>query len=73
MEGLKHLIVMVIVLVATCVAGTMDYQEEVMSHMSNGTYEALREELGDVSTGELVEAYMENQEYWDKVGLIKED
>lgn len=72
MKDLKHLLVLVAVLVATCVAGTMDYHEEVMCHMSNGTYEALRERLGDVSTSELVEAYMENQEYWDEVGSWEE-
>ena len=51
--------------------GTYDYQEEVMSHMSEGTYEVLREKLGDVSTSELVDVYMSDCEYWDSLGRLK--
>lgn len=71
MEGLKYLLVLVLVLVAICVVGTYDYQEEVMNHMSNGTYEVLRERLGDVSTRELVDVYMSDCEYWDSLGQLK--
>lgn len=71
MEGLKHLLALVVVVVAICVVGTYDYQEEVMSHMSEGTYEVLREKLGDVSTSELVDVYMSDCEYWDSLGRLK--
>ena len=62
---------LVVVVVAICVVGTYDYQEEVMSHMSEGTYEVLREKLGDVSTSELVDVYMSDCEYWDSLGRLK--
>lgn len=71
MEGLKHLLALVVVVVAICVVGTYDYQEEVMSHMSEGTYEVLREKLGDVSTSELVDVYMSDCEYWDSLGRLR--
>lgn len=71
MEGLKHLLVLIGVIMAICVVGTMDYNEEVVSHMSNGTYEVMKERLGDVSTGELVDAYMADREYWDNLGKMK--
>ena len=71
MEGLKHLLALVVVVVAICVVGTYDYQEEVMSHMSEGPYEVLREKLGDVSTSELVDVYMSDCEYWDSLGRLK--
>lgn len=71
MEGLKHLLALVVVVVAICVVGTYDYQEEVMSHMSEGTYEVLREKLGEVSTSELVDVYMSDCEYWDSLGRLK--
>lgn len=71
MEGLKHLLALALVVVAICVVGTYDYQEEVMSHMSEGTYEVLREKLGDVSTSELVDVYMSDCEYWDSLGRLK--
>ena len=71
MEGLKHLLALALVVVAICVVGTYDYQEEVMSHMSQGTYEVLREKLGDVSTSELVDVYMSDCEYWDSLGRLK--
>ena len=62
---------LVVVVVAICVVGTYDYQEEVMSHMSEGTYEVLREKLGDVSTSELVDVYMSDCEYWDSLGRLR--
>lgn len=71
MEGLKHLLALVVVVVAICVVGTYDYQEEIISHMSDGTYEVLKERLGDVSTGELVDAYMDDREYWDSLGQLR--
>lgn len=71
MEGLKHLLVLVAVVIAVCVVGKFDYNEEIVSHMSNSTYEVLREKLGDVSTSELVDAYMSDREYWDSLGLLK--
>ena len=72
MEGMKHLLALLVVVVAICMVGTVDYNEEVISHMSNGTYEVMKEKLGaDVSTSELVEAYMSDREYWDSLGMLK--
>lgn len=71
MNELKHLMVLVAVVIAVCVVGKFDYNEEIVSHMSNGTYEVLKEKLGDVSTSELVDAYMSDREYWDSLGLLK--
>lgn len=71
MKDMIHLLAMFGVVVVICLAGRMDYNDEVVYHMSDGTYEALREKLGDVSTSELVDAYMEDQEYWDSVGMMR--
>lgn len=71
MVELKHLMALLAVIVAICVVGTVDYNEEVLCHMSNGTYEVLKERLGDVSTSEMVEAYMSDKEYWDSLGKLK--
>lgn len=62
-------IVAIIILLG--IVGRMDYNEEVVYHMSNGTYELLKEKLGDVSTSELVDTYMSNKEYWDSLGRLK--
>ena len=66
-----HLVVMATVIVAICVVGRSDYNQEIIYNMSNGTYEVLREKLGDVSSGELVDVYMSDCEYWDSLGLLK--
>ena len=71
MNELKHLLALVAVIIAICVAGNFDYNEEVIESMSNGTYEVLRERLGDVSAGDLVDAYMSDRKYWDSLGQIK--
>ena len=62
-------IVAIIILLG--IVGRMDYNEEVVYHMSNGTYELLKEKLGNVSTSELVDTYMSNKEYWDSLGQLK--
>ena len=59
------------VIVAICFVGRFDYNDEILYHMSEGTYEALREKLGDVSTFELVDVYMSDCEYWDSLGRLK--
>lgn len=71
MNELKHLLALVAVIIAICVAGNFDYNDEVIESMSNGTYEVLRERLGDVSAGDLVDAYMSDRKYWDSLGQIK--
>lgn len=71
MKELKHLLVLAAVIIAVCLVGRSDYNEEIIYHMSNGTYEALREKLGDVSTSELVDVYMSDCEYWDSLGRLK--
>ena len=71
MKELKYLLVLVAVIVAICVVGRFDYNDEVLYHMSEGTYEVLREQLGDVSTTKLVDVYMSDCEYWDSLGMLK--
>ena len=70
-KEILHLVALFVVIAATCVVGRYDYNDEVMYHMSNGTYGALREKLGDVSTSELVDVYMSDCEYWDSLGRLK--
>lgn len=71
MKELKYLLVLVAVIVAICVVGRFDYNDEILYHMSEGTYEVLREQLGDVSTTKLVDVYMSDCEYWDSLGRMK--
>lgn len=71
MKELKYLLVLVAVIVAICFVGRFDYNDEVLYHMSEGTYEVLREQLGDVSTTKLVDVYMRDCEYWDSLGRLK--
>jgi hypothetical protein len=66
-----HLVVMATVIVAICVVGRSDYNQEIIYNMSNGTYKVLREKLGDVSSTELVDVYMSDCEYWDSLGRLK--
>lgn len=67
----KHLLVMVAVIIAICLTGRCDYNEEILYHMSDETYEALRAKLGDVSTNDLVDVYMADKDYWDSLGALK--
>ena len=71
MKELKYLLVLVAVIVAICFVGRFDYNDDVLYHMSEGTYEVLREQLGDVSTTKLVDVYMSDCEYWDSLGRLK--
>ena len=71
MKEMKHLFALVAVIIAICFVGRYDYNEEVIHHMSNGTYDALKERLGDVSSTELVDVYMSDCEYWDSLGRLK--
>ena len=66
-----NLVALVGVIVAICLAGRYDYNDEVLYHMSDGTYQALREKLGNVSSTELVDVYMSDCEYWDSLGRLK--
>lgn len=70
-KGVWHLVTLLGVVVMTCVVGHDDYVDEVLYNMSDGTYEILREKLGDVSSSVLVETYMEDQAYWDSLGRLK--
>ena len=65
------MVTLVGVIVAICLAGRYDYNDEVLYHMSDGTYQALREKLGNVSSTELVDVYMSDCEYWDSLGRLK--
>lgn len=66
-----HLVALVAVIVAACFVGRFDYNDEVLYQMSEGTYEVLREKLGDVSSSELVDVYMSDCEYWDSLSMLK--
>lgn len=70
-KGILHLAALAAVIVAVCLVGRYDYNDEILYHMNEGTYEVLREKLGDVSTNELVDAYMSDCEYWDSLGQLK--
>ena len=70
-KEILHLVALVAVIVAACFVGRFDYNDEVLYHMSEGTYEVLREKLGDVSTTKLVDVYMSNCEYWDSLGNLR--
>ena len=65
------MVTLVAVIVAICFVGRFDYNDEVLYHMSDGTYQALREKLGDVSSSKLVDVYMSDCEYWDSLGSLK--
>ena len=66
-----HLVALLGVIIAICVVGRFDYNDEIIYHMSDGTYEVLREKLGDVSSTVLVDVYMSDCEYWDSLGRLK--
>ena len=66
-----HLVTLAAVIVAICIVGRFDYNDEVLYHMNEGTYEVLHEKLGDVSSYELVDVYMSACEYWDSWGRLK--
>ena len=70
-KEILHLVTLVAVIVAVCFVGRFDYNDEVLYQMSEGTYEVLREKLGDVSSSELVDVYMSVCEYWDSLGRLK--
>lgn len=70
-KEILHLLDLACVIVAICFVGRYDYNDEILYHMSEGTYEVLREKLGDVSSSELVDVYMDDQEYWDSLGMLK--
>lgn len=70
-KEILHLVTLVAVIVAVCFVGRFDYNDEVLYQMSEGTYEVLREKLGDVSSSELVDVYMSDCEYWDSLGRLK--
>ena len=70
-KELVHLLAIVGVIIAICVVGSFDYNDEILYNMSEGTYQVLREKLGDVSSTVLVETYIKDQAYWDSLGLMK--
>lgn len=70
-KEILHMATLAAVIVAICFVGRFDYNDEILYHMDEGTYEALREKLGDVSTFELVDVYMSDCEYWDSLGMLK--
>lgn len=74
MKEIKTLVGIVGIVVMLGVAGRCDYNEEVIYSMSEGTYKALKAELGEgVTDTKLVDVYMEQQAYWDSVGKAWEE
>lgn len=50
------------------IAGRTDYTEETLSNMTEETYEAVKEELGDkASDYEIAKEYNSNREYYDSL------
>ena len=70
-KEILHLVTLVAVIVAVCFVGRFDYNDEVLYNMSEGTYQVLREKLGNVSSSELVDVYMSDCEYWDSLSMLK--
>ena len=70
MKEFWHLVTLAAVIVAICVFGRFDYNDEILFHMNEGSYEVLREKLGNVSSSELVDVYMSDCEYWDSLGML---
>jgi hypothetical protein len=70
-KEILHLVTLVAVIVAACFVGRFDYNDEILYHMNEGTYQVLREKLGDVSSSELGDVYMSDCEYWDSLGRLK--
>ena len=70
-KEILHLVTLAAVIVAACFVGRFDYNDEVLYHMSEGTYEVLREQLGDVSTTKSVAVYMSDCEYWVSLGRLE--
>ena len=70
-DFLKNMLLMVLVIVAICLVGRLDYNEEIIQTMSQGTYEAIVEAMPSASESDIVEAYMSNRQYWDSVGRLK--
>ena len=69
MKEIKALVGIVAIVVMLGVAGRCDYNEEVIYSMSDGTYKALKAELGENATdSKLVDVYMEQKAYWDSMG-----
>ena len=66
-----HLVTLAAVIVAICFVGRYDYNEEILYHMSEGTYEVLCEKLGNVSSTELVDWDMSDCECWESLGMLK--
>ena len=65
------MLALLLVIIAICFVGRFDYNDEILYHMSEGTYEVLREKLGDVSSSKMVDVYMSDCEYWDSLGRLK--
>jgi len=74
MKELKAIAGIIIAVVMLGIAGRCDYNEEILYTMSEGTYKALKAELGeDATDSRLVDVYQENKRYWDSVGKMWEE
>lgn len=74
MKELKAIAGIIIAVVMLGIAGRCDYNEEILYTMSEGTYKALKAELGEnVTDSRLVDVYQENKHYWDSVGKTWEE
>lgn len=70
-EFIKNMALLVLVIVAICLVGRHDYNEEVLQCMSGGTYDALVEAMPAADVSEIVDEYMKDRVYWDSVGRFK--
>lgn len=70
-KEILNLLALLLVIIAICFVGRFDYNDEIIYHMNDGTYQVLKEQLGDISATELVDAYMSDQAYWDSLGNLR--
>lgn len=70
-KEIVHIVTLVAVIAAICLVGRSDYNQEIIVGMSDGTYAALREKLGDVSETKLVDTYLADKKYWDSLGKMR--
>lgn len=62
----------VIIIVLLGIAGTQDYQQEIIYTMPQEVYDATKIKLGvDCTTAEIVEEYTTNQAEYDRLAIKK--
>ncbi|MEG1838954.1 MAG: hypothetical protein RR220_06665 [Bacteroidaceae bacterium] len=60
----------IFIVVALGYAGSCDYQEEIISSISQELYDRIKKDLGTtVSKKDIVETYIANKEAYDNLGI----